>query len=116
MATFPNIQPSFPVRKTSRPNTNTVKFQDGYEHRILFGLAAHQNPKTFNLVFKNLSESDSDTIETCLDARAEDGASFTYTPPNEPSAMKFKCNDWIKNMEFPNRATINATFIQVFEP
>ena len=116
MATFPNIQPSFPVRKTSRPNTNTVKFQDGYEHRILFGLAAHQNPKTFNLVFKNLSESDSDTIETFLDARAEDGASFTYPPPNEPSAMKFKCNDWIKNMEFPNRATINATFIQVFEP
>ena len=48
MANFPSIEPSFPVRKISKPKTNTVKFQDGYEHRILFGLAAHQNPKIFN--------------------------------------------------------------------
>ena len=74
MATFPSIEPSFPVRKSSKPKINTVKFQDGYEHRILFGLAAHQNPKIFNLTFKNISETDSDTIETFLDARAEDGA------------------------------------------
>jgi len=116
MATFPSIEPSFSVKKTSQPKTRTVKFQDGYEHRILFGLAAHQNPKTFSLTFKNLSETDSDTVETFLDDRAEDGASFTYTPPNEPSAMKFKCQQWDKNMDYPNRATINATFIQVFEP
>jgi phage-related protein len=116
MATFPSIEPSFPVRKSSKPKINTVKFQDGYEHRILFGLPAHQNPKIFNLTFKNISETDSDTIETFLDARAEDGASFTYTPPNEPSAMKFVCPNWNKSMEFPNRATITATFTQVFEP
>ena len=75
MATFPSIEPSFSVKKTSQPKTRTVKFQDGYEHRILFGLAAHQNPKTFSLTFKNLSETDSDTVETFLDDRAEDGAS-----------------------------------------
>lgn len=114
MANFPNIEPSFPVRKISKPNTRTVKFGDGYEHRLLFGL--NQNPKQFNLKWKNLTETDSDTIETFLDARAVDGASFTYTPPNEPSAMQFKCPQWDKSMDFPGRATINATFTQVFEP
>ena len=62
MATFPSVEPSFPVRKISKPNTRTVKFGDGYEHRILFGL--NQNPKVFNLTWKNISETDSDTIET----------------------------------------------------
>ena len=114
MSNFPNIEPSFPVRKSSSPNIRTIKFGDGYEHRITFGL--HQNPKTFILSWKNLSETDSDTIETFLDARAEDGASFTYTPPNESNAIQFKCPKWNKNMQFPTRATITATFIQVFEP
>ncbi len=114
MATFPSIEPSFPVRKISKPKTRTVKFGDGYEHRLLFGL--NQNPKVFNLVWKNISETDSDTIETFLDARAADSDSFTYTPPNESSAMKFKCTDWSKSMEYPSRATIQATFTQVFEP
>ena len=114
MANFPSIEPSFPVRKISKPNTRTVKFGDGYEHRLLLGL--NQNPKVFNLTWKNISETDSDTIETFLDARAVDSASFTYTPPNEPSAMQFKCTDWSKSMEFPSRATIQATFTQVFEP
>jgi|TARA_R100000455_G_C6251306_1_gene107945 phage-related protein len=114
MATFPNIEPSFTVRKISKPRTRTVKFGDGYEHRLLFGL--NQNPKIFNFTWKNISETDSDTIETFLDARAVDSDSFTYTPHNEPSAMEFKCTDWSKSMEFPNRATIQATFTQVFEP
>ena len=114
MATFPNIEPSFPVRKTSKPNTRLVKFGDGYEHRLLFGL--NQNPKIFNLTWKNLSETDSDTIETFLDARAVDSDSFTYTPPSEASAMQFKCTNWNKQIQFPSRATIQATFTQVFEP
>ena len=116
MATFPNIEPSYPVRKISKPNTRTIKFADGYEHRLLFGLAQHQNPKVFNLIWKNISETDSDTIETFLDARAADSDSFTYTPPNESSAMEFKCTDWTKSIDYPSKATIQATFTQVFEP
>ena len=114
MATFPNIEPSFPVRKISKPNTRTVKFGDGYEHRITFSL--NQNPKVFNLTWKHITEADSDTIETFLDARAVDGASFTYTPPNEASAMQFKCQNWSKLIDKPNRPTIEATFTEVFEP
>jgi len=114
MATFPSIEPSYPVKKSSNPRTRTVTFGDGYEHRLLFGL--NQNPKEFSLVWKDLSETDSDTIETFLDARAVDGDSFTYTPPNEASSMQFKCPSWSKDMNYSNLATINAKFVQVFEP
>tara|TARA_Y100001937_G_scaffold33492_1_gene47760 strand:+ start:647 stop:1000 length:354 start_codon:yes stop_codon:yes gene_type:complete len=117
MAAFPTTpQPSFPVRKKSQPKVRVVKFADGFEHRIVFGLAEHQNPKEFIFIWKNISESESDVIESFLDARALDGASFTYTPPNESTSMNFKCTTWNKNMQFPTRATIQATFTEVFEP
>tara|TARA_Y100000356_G_C10993310_1_gene149477 strand:- start:11 stop:376 length:366 start_codon:yes stop_codon:yes gene_type:complete len=109
-------QPSFPVKKTSNPNNRIVRFADGYEHRIHLGIAAHQNPKTFSFTWKNITETESDTIETFLDARALDNDPFTYTPPNESSSMTFVCEQWTKDMRFPNLATIQSTFRQVFEP
>lgn len=83
MATFPSIEPSYSLTKQSKPNIKTVKFADGYEKRITFGLAAHQNPKIYDLQWTNITELQSDTIESFLDSRVIDGASFTYTPPNE---------------------------------
>ena len=80
MATFPSITPTYGQQKRSAPNTRTVRFADGYEHRILFGLPEHQNPKIFNFTFE-VSETDADTIETFLDARANDSASFDFTAP-----------------------------------
>ena len=115
MATFPSIAPTYGVQKRSAPNTRTVKFADGYEHRILFGLAEHQNPKVYNLTFE-VSETDSDTIETFLDARANDSASFTFTPPGESSASQYVCESWNKSIPYLNRARVQATFREVFEP
>ena len=115
MATFPSITPTYGQQKRSQPNTRTVRFADGYEHRILFGLAQHQNPKTFNFTFE-VSETDADTIETFLDARALDNASFDFTPPGEASSSKFVCETWNKSIPYLNRATIQATFREVFEP
>ena len=115
MATFPSIQPTYGTRKNNAPVTRTVRFADGYEHRIMFGLAQNQNPKIFNLTF-NVSETDADTIETFLDARANDQASFDFTPPEEPSSMIFVCDKWSKNIYTKDRATITATFREVFEP
>ena len=83
MATFPNIEASYPIQKSSQPKARTVVFADGYQHRITFGLPQHQNAKEFTFIWKNLSETDSDTIETFLDARANDQASFTFTPTGE---------------------------------
>tara|TARA_R100001460_G_scaffold26635_2_gene53945 strand:- start:750 stop:1100 length:351 start_codon:yes stop_codon:yes gene_type:complete len=116
MATFPSITPTYSgFTKTNQPRVRTIKFQDGFEHRIVFGLAQHQNPKVYNLSF-NVSETDSDTIETFLDARALDQASFDFTAPGETSAQKFVCERWRKSIPYNNRAVIDATFREVFEP
>ncbi len=124
MATFPSITPRYGQQKRSQPLTRTVRFADGYEHRILFGLAQNQNPKIFNFTFE-VSESDNfnstgvssaDTIENFLDARANDSASFDFTPPGEASSSKFVCESWSKSIPYLNRATIQATFREVFEP
>ena len=115
MATFPDITPSYGTRKKSAPNTKIVKFADGYEHRINFGIAEHQNPKEFSFTW-NVSEADADTIETFLDSRKLDNASFDYTPAGETAALKFVCDTYNKTIPFNNRATVTATFRQVFEP
>ena len=115
MATFPSITPKYGQQKRSAPNTRIVRFADGYEQRILFGLAQHQNPKIFNFTF-NVSETDADTIETFLDARANDSASFDFTQPGEASSSKFVCETWNKSIPYLNRATIQVTFREVFEP
>ena len=188
MATFPSIKPTYGQQKRSAPLTRTVRFADGYEHRILFGLAAHQNPKIYNFTFE-VSETDADTIEGFLDSRANDSASFTFTPPGEgftktgtysqsgttvtitisshgvavgdeltidytsgsatdgtflvasvtdsnvftvtaatsatnsgyvsitlSGAGQYVCENWTKSIPYNNRATIQTTFREVFEP
>ena len=113
MATFPSITPTYGVQKRSKPNTKVIKLGDGYESRLIFGL--NQNPKTIDLTFV-VSETDSDTIETFLDARALDKASFTFTPPAESSSSQFVCESWSKSIPYNNRAVITTTFREVFEP
>jgi len=119
MATFPSIKPTYGQQKRSAPLTRTVRFADGYEHRILFGLAQNQNPKIFNFTY-NVSETEADTIETFLDDRANDSASFdfptNYLPGETASNFRFVCEQWSKSIPYNNRATIQATFRQVFEP
>ena len=115
MATFPSIKPTYGQQKSSAPLTRTIRFADGYEHRLLFGLAQHQNPKEFSFTYE-VSETDADTIETFLDARANDSASFTFTPPGESSASQYVCESWNKSIPYLNRARVQATFREVFEP
>ena len=56
-----------------------------------------------------------DLIETFLDARASDSDCFTWTPPGESSSGKYICPSWTKTIPYLNRATIKATFQEVFE-
>lgn len=113
MATFPAITPAYGANKSSAPKVRKTQFGDGYEQRITFGL--NQNSKTWDLTWQNITEANSDTIEAFLDARAADGASFDWTPPGESSA-KWVCETWQKTIPYTGRATITATFRQVFEP
>ena len=52
MATFPSIKPTYGQQKRSAPNTRTIRFADGFEHRILFGLAQHQIQRFIILLLK----------------------------------------------------------------
>ena len=115
MATFPSITPQYGISKRNAPATRTIRFADGYEHRILFGLAAHQNPKSYSLRFE-VSETEADVIEAFLDSRANDSASFDWTPLDNPTVRKWICSSWTKTITYLNRATITATFQEVFEP
>ena len=114
MATFPSIDPDYGAQKASAPNVRKVQFGDGFESRFTMGI--NQNPKVWTLSFVNLTETDSDTIETFLDARAGDNAAFDWSPPDESDTYKWVCEEWTKSIPFANRATIQATFRQVFEP
>jgi len=112
MATFPSVTPTYGAQKNSAPNVRVARFGDGYEQRVAFGL--QQNPKVWNLTW-NVSETDSDTIEAFLDARGAVEA-FEWTPLGESTEYKWVCEQWTKSIPYNNRATINATFRQVFEP
>ena len=113
MATFPSITPSYGTRKTSNPSVRQVQFGDGYIQRTVFGL--NQNLKVYNPSWKNISETDADTISDFLDARGGQ-ESYDWTPPEESSSSKFLCQQWTKNMSTKGRATIQATFQEVAEP
>ena len=112
MATFPSINPTYGASKRSRPRVRNVQFGDGFSQRLRHGL--NQDPKQWSLTFV-VSETDADTIESFLEARA--GAeSFDWSPPDETETYKWICQDWSKSIPYLNRATITATFQEVIEP
>ena len=114
MATFPDIDISYGAQRQNAPKVRRVQFGDGYEVRLTYGL--NQNPKEWNVQWNNISETDADTIETFLNARAADNASFDWTPPDETTSYKWVCSSWTKTIDYPTLSTIEATFRQVFEP
>ena len=115
MANFPSFTPIYGSTKTVNTKAVIVDLGDGYQHRTLFGLPQNQSPMTLNLTF-NVSESESDTIFSFLNDRDLDQASFDYTPTDESGSLKFICTEKSKSIPYNNRATIQATFREVFEP
>ena len=83
MATFPDIEPSFSVKKEQAPLTRVVQYADGFEQRLMFGLPTNQNPRKYNLKWENITEEEADTIDYFLQERAFDKATFDYAPPTE---------------------------------
>ena len=87
MATFPSINPTYGMRKKSKPKVRVTSLGDGYEFRALYGLPLSQDPKVYDLTF-NVSETNADVIEAFLRSRVADQASFTFTPPAEGFSAK----------------------------
>jgi phage-related protein len=103
--------PKYGARKQSNPRTTIVQLGDGYEHRARIGL--NIDPKVWTLQW-DVSESDADAIETFLEARAVDGAFFNWSPP-AGTVGKWVCPTFSKSIPYLNRATISATFREVFD-
>ena len=112
--TFPSIAPVYGVEKNVTPFVTRTRFQDGYEQVVKFGL--NINPKSYTLIFENITEAESDTIETFLDARISDGDYFNWQAPDEPTTSKYRALPRKKIIRYPGLATIEVTFNEVFEP
>lgn len=106
--------PDFGASKKSEPKLRVMKFGDGYEQRIRFGL--NQNPKVWDLTWTAKSNADADAIEAFFDARASDGDPFDWTPIEESTSYKFVCDSWTRDHQYANINIIRATFRQVYEP
>lgn len=111
MATF-TYTPSFDATEASKPRARKFQAGDGYEQRIRFGL--NTDPKEWNLVFSNRTDTERDNIAAFLDARAG-VESFDWTPPFG-TAGKYVCEDWQITLSSCNNNQIRATFREVFEP
>ena len=113
MATFPAYDPTYSAIKSSQPKIRTAQFGDGYQQRVTFGL--NQNPKEWSLSF-SVSDADADIIEAFLDARADDAASFDWSPPGDANSYKWICPSWTRELFDFERSKVDVTFMQVFEP
>tara|TARA_R100000458_G_scaffold32596_1_gene29983 strand:+ start:313 stop:648 length:336 start_codon:yes stop_codon:yes gene_type:complete len=111
MATF-SYTPSFPATERSNPRITTVSFGDGYEQRLAYG--ENRDPKDWNLVFSNRTNTERDNITAFLEARGG-VESFDWTDPLGATG-KYKCSDWSVDMSSFNKNTVRANFMQVFEP
>ena len=115
MATFPSIKPAYGTTQTVEQKGLATKLGDGYEFRTVFGLPANKRLHVVNLSF-NISETDADTIDTFLNSRFDDQASFDYTMTGETSARKFKCTRRSKSIPYLNRVNMNLTLEEGAEP
>lgn len=99
--------------QNKKPRVSNIKFGDGYEQRVSYGI--NTNPQEWDLSFANRSEDESNEIDDFLTEHAGI-TSFEWTPPGQASALKFKCQEWVKVAQKGNFFSITAKFEQVFEP
>jgi len=103
--------PSYPTSEQSAPSVRTVKFGDGYEQRLRYGLRT--DLKTWSLTFDNRSDTERDEILTFLEARGG-VEQFNWTTPHG-EARAFVCSEWTSEHTNCNLNTINATFREVVD-
>lgn len=103
--------PSYGAQERSQPIVRSVKFGDGYEQRLTYGL--NTDLKVWSLTFNNVSTSIKDQITGFLEARGG-SQQFNWTTPNN-TVGAFVCQEWEVAAVAPSRWTINATFREVVD-
>lgn len=110
MTTFTYI-PSYSAMVKQEPRVVSMKFGDGYEQRIQFGI--NQNPRKWDLSFNGKTQSEATAIDTFL--KTANGVSFFYWAPPIGSIGKFICRSWNISLEDADIYTISTTFEEVFD-
>lgn len=110
-ATTFTFTPSYPASQQSQPNVRTVKYGDGYEQRLRYGLRT--DLKQWVLVFDNRSDAERDQILAFLSARGGVEQFNWATPHNETSA--FICSEWSSEHSACNLNTVRASFREVID-
>lgn len=113
MAEVFTYKPEFGAQAQRKPNVNQVKFGDGYEQRISFGM--NTIPEIWSLTFANRDETEANAIDAFLKARGATQV-FEWTPPGQLAGKAFVCREWQVSPVKHNLFTISARFEEVFEP
>lgn len=111
MATF-TYTPDFGAAVSHKPAVRAIKFGDGYEQRLAYGI--NTNPRSWDLRFASRDNTEADGIMDFFEARGAVEA-FDWTPPSG-AAGKWVCREWSRSIDRYNLSTIQARFDQVFEP
>lgn len=109
-----NLDPDYGLSIENNPKINTISFGDGFEQRLTEGL--NQNYRKLQLTFKNITETNSDTLINFLNLRVTNADSFVYTPPNGVAGKFVIDSNYKKTINYANLATVTVTFREVFEP
>lgn len=90
----------------------SVKFGDGYEQRIAFGI--NTQAQNWDLRFTVRDETEAAGIDAFLaDAGGKDW--FYWTPPNTVTPLKFICREWTRTIDNAPYSSLSAKFEQVFD-
>ncbi len=108
LLTFP-YTPSYSAAQSSKPATRVVRFNDGYEQRLSFGLKT--DFKTWQLQFDNRSDEEAAQINGFLESRRGVDA-FTWTNPYGGTAY-YVCEEWSVEHAGCNLNNVRATFREV---
>lgn len=110
-ATF-NWVPSFTTNKSHTPKVRGAKFGEGYEARMRDGI--NSNPKTWGIVFTNISDSDAAAIYAFL--KGTDGVDYFIFNDPDGEARHYTCKDPKQTFDAYNGNTVTATFVECFDP
>lgn len=111
MATF-TFTPDFGAQVAKKPVVRSVKFSDGYEQRLSYGI--NTAPQSWSLSFAQREDTEANEIESFL-ADKNGVTPFEWTPPNGSAPLKFICREWTRSLDRANLNTISTQFEQVFD-
>ncbi len=122
MATFPDVLPTYSSVEDTDQKSQRVKFGDGYEQRLVFGLPTNKRLISLRMTF-NVTTAVSKTINDFLNERFDDQASFDVSTafrqnvlPDLSASPEFICTRRSRTLVTNGRVVMSITFEEVKEP